>query len=307
MAEQKVWTEMANNGLHDDLNRELAAVRAKRAFNVKEWTERKIAMFNDYMSKHGLKACSISVSGGVDSAVTFGLMSLAAKQPGSPIQRVLGVAQPIHSTEKVWKRALELQEAFGNPVKVVDQTALHDQLKELVDDAIGIKGEPFASGQLRSYQRTPVGYYAAQLISQTGLPCVVMGTGNFDEDGYLMYYCKAGDGVVDIQLIADLHKSEVFEVGRHIGVPASILEAAPTADLWEGQTDHEELGMSYDFVELYIQYKMMSETEQAEFKKCLSPEALAMFNELGGKADSIHRRNCHKAEAPLNINIMPVL
>lgn len=307
MSGQKVWTELSDNGLNDDLNAKLAEIRAKRNFDPKSWVEKKITMFNDFMRHAGLKGCTISVSGGVDSAVSFGLMSLAAKQEGSPIERVMGVAQPIHSTEKVWKRALELEQAFGNPVKVVDQTALHDQLRELVDNSVGIKGEPFATGQLRSYQRTPVGYYVAQLISQSGYPCVVVGTGNFDEDGYLMYYCKAGDGVVDVQLIADLHKSEVFAVGREIGVPASILEAPPTADLWDGQTDHEELGMSYCFVELYTETLMMSEEDRAAFKASLTKEGLELYEDLAGKADAVHRRNRHKANSPYNINIMPVL
>ena len=77
---------------------------------------------------------------------------------------------------------------------------------------------------------------------------MVMGTGNHDEDGYLGYFCKAGDGVVDVQLIADLHKSEVFKVGAVLGVPQSILSSPPSADLWEGQTDEDELGVTYDFV-----------------------------------------------------------
>lgn len=53
-----------------------------------------------------------------------------------------------------------------------------------------------------------------------------------------------------MQLIADLHKSQVFAVARELGVAASILAAPPTADLWEGQTDEDEMGFSYDFVEL---------------------------------------------------------
>lgn len=60
-----------------------------------------------------------------------------------------------------------------------------------------------------------------------------------DEDGYLCYFCKAGDGVVDVQLIADLHKSEVFKVSRFLGVPETILSAAPSADLWDGQSDED--------------------------------------------------------------------
>lgn len=53
-------------------------------------------MQNEYMTRNGLKACVVSVSGGIDSAVTYALMLEAAKQPGSPIKRTLGIAQPIH-------------------------------------------------------------------------------------------------------------------------------------------------------------------------------------------------------------------
>jgi NAD+ synthase (glutamine-hydrolysing) len=125
-----------------------------------------------------------------------------------------------------------------------------------------------------------------------------------DEDGYLLYFCKAGDGVVDVQLIADLHKSEVFAVGAHLGVPKSILDAPPSADLWEGQTDEGELGMSYDFVELYTEYLKLDATGRAAMVAGLSQDALAEFHSLGGKADAVHRRNSHKKNFPHNINIL---
>ena len=134
-------------------------------------------MFNDYMRKCGLRACVVSVSGGVDSAVILALCAHAQKQENSPVEKVLGVAQPIHSTDAIWKRALAL-DTFA-PIVTVDQSKIHDDLSALVDKAVGIDGNSFAKGQLRSYQRTPVGYYTAQLITQSGLPCVVMGTGNY--------------------------------------------------------------------------------------------------------------------------------
>lgn len=302
-----VFTETRSNELSVLLNKKLRDMRAMRAFNPKEWIVKKAAMLNEYMRNAGLKACTISVSGGIDSAVMYALCVVASKQSCSPIQRVVGVAQPIHSTASIWRRALELEPAFGGEVITVDQTALHTQLDGIVTSAMGVTSKPFASGQLRSYMRTPVGYYVAQLLSQEGTPAIVMGTGNQDEDGYLMYYCKAGDGVVDVQLIADLHKSEVFLVARTLGVPASILQAPPSADLWEGQTDEDELGMSYDFVELYIEWKTRSQAEQAKFIADLDPESLALFTDLGAKADAIHRRNSHKAGGPKNLNIMPVL
>lgn len=192
---------------------------------------------NDYLLKSGLRACVVSVSGGIDSAVTYALMLEAAKLPGSPLKRTLGIAQPIHSTSAVWKRAYELR-TLGGEIITVDQTRLYDQLVGLVQGAMQppLKDSVFANGQLRSYMRTPVkcvvlatsasrshslfvSFYVAQLLSANGFPCIVLGTGNYDEDGYLRYFCKAGDGTVDVQLIADLHKSEVFAVARELGVP----------------------------------------------------------------------------------------
>ena len=149
--------------------------------------------------------------------------------------------------------------------------------------------------------RTPAVYYVAQLLSSEGTPTIVMGTGNKDEDGYLAYFCKAGDGVVDVQLIADLHKSEVFEVGRVLGVPKSILVAAPSADLWDSQTDEEELGFSYDFIELWTNFLSMSQEDQDAAKKKMSAEGRKQFDEWGGMAEKIHKRNKHKLNSPVNL------
>ena len=113
--------------------------------------------------------------------------------------------------------------------------------------------------------------------------------------------------MVDVQLIADLHKSEVFLVAREIGVPASILQAPPSADLWEGQTDEDELGMSYDFVELYIEHLMLPRDERAKFVAGLDQESAELLSSLGKKADEVHRRNSHKAGGPRNLNSMPIL
>ena len=247
----------------------------------------------------------VSVSGGIDSAVTYALMLEASKAPNSPIRKAYGIAQPIHSTAKVWQRAYELR-SLGGTVVTIDQTNLFDQLVAKVGSEAGLKGSQFADGQLRSYMRTPVNYYVAQLLSSSGFPTIVLGTGNYDEDGYLRYFCKAGDGTVDVQLIADLHKSEVFAVARELKVPQSILVAPPTADLWEGQTDEGEMGFSYDFVELYTTWLKYSEAEQQAFLAKLNPEAKAYFTTTGNLARTIHERNAHKASWPINLNVYKV-
>lgn len=306
-AEQKV------PDLHDDLQEELRKYRATRGFIVEDgtvksqkWADDKCAKFNKYMTDHKLSGCCVSLSGGIDSALTYALMIHAKKQPDSPIKRVVGIAQPIHSSDWALERATMAHNKLA-PNKeadfiVVDQTQLHDQLKGIVDQALGVEGGAFAGGQLRSYQRAPVQYYVAQLISQSGNPCLVMGTGNQDEDGYLAYFCKAGDGVVDLQLIADLHKSEVKEVARTLGVPDAIVKAPPSADLWEDQSDEEELGFTYDFIELWTGvYLPKSDDEKKEFENGLSPDALKQFQEWGAKCKAIHERNKHKLAGVINL------
>lgn len=141
------------------------------------------------------------------------------------------------------------------------------------------------------------------------------------QDGYLFYFCKAGDGVSDVQLIADLHKSEVFRVARALGVPQSILEAPPSADLWDGQTDEDELGVSYDFVEvcasasgngdsvpfspqLYTEWLLLPKPEQDVMLASLSIQAREEFDKSRVAVDTIHRRNKHKEKYPLNLNIL---
>lgn len=285
-----------------ELKKALEAYRSERGFDAKKWVADKTAKFNAYMAKCGLKACVVSLSGGVDSACTLGLMKRASEAKDSPIKRVVALSQPIKSSAWAFNRAKECADALKAEFFVIDQTKLHDQLVGVIDKALGIQGKGFATGQLRSYMRTPAAYYASQLISQSGSPCVVMGTGNMDEDGYLAYFCKAGDGVVDVQLIADLHKSEVFKVSAELGVPKSILVAAPSADLWDGQTDEDELGFTYDFIELYTGwYLKQSAEKQAAWEKSLSKEAAEQFNAWKTAATRIHNRNKHKFDSPMNL------
>ncbi|KAL0227666.1 hypothetical protein RCL1_003809 [Eukaryota sp. TZLM3-RCL] len=289
--------------LHPELNEKLAVIRKRRGFQVSSWVESKIDVFIEWLHRTKITAAVLSLSGGIDSSVTLALLVETMKRPDCPLKKIVPIAQPIHSTLKIQNRAYTVSEHLGVDCITVDQTKLHDQLVSLVSASLGVEGGVFARGQLRSYQRTPVAYYVAQCLSQEGFPAIVVGTGNYDEDGYLRYFCKAGDGVVDLQLIADLHKSEVYDVGRYLGLPSLVVDAPPSADLWEGQTDEEELGFSYDFVELFTEWLQFSETEREEFFAGTSEEALSQFNSLGAKAEQIHKRNAHKVNFPVNLNV----
>lgn len=284
------------------LQEALSKYREARKFDPAAWCAAKCAKLNAYMERAGLKACVTSISGGIDSAVTLALCAAAAKLDGSPIQANVGVCQPIHSSAWALERGRENIAACGAIEVVVDQSDLHTQLARAVDSAVGIEGGSFAQGQLRSYMRTPVGYYVAQLYSQAGKPAIVMGTGNMDEDGYLAYFCKAGDGVVDVQLISDLHKSEVFKVAEYLGVPNATRTAPPSADLWDGQTDEEELGFTYDFVELFTGYFLKLDADaQESFVKSLDAEASEQFCAWRAAAEKVHARNAHKIAGVANL------
>eukprot|EP01006_Ploeotia_vitrea_P024376 TRINITY_DN57167_c0_g1_i1.p1 TRINITY_DN57167_c0_g1~~TRINITY_DN57167_c0_g1_i1.p1 ORF type:complete len:302 (+),score=68.37 TRINITY_DN57167_c0_g1_i1:51-956(+) len=296
--------------LHAELQAALEDIRSKRAFNAADWIEKKCKMFNEWMKNAGLKGCVVNVSGGIDSAVTLGLCMKASKMEGSTIEKVLGICQPIKSTESVWKRGLDAIEKFGAISTTIDGTGTFEAMSKQIEDEMKAKGVPisdkqgFARGQLKSYLRTPVAFFAAQSLNASGIPSVVVGTGNKDEDGYLCYFCKAGDGVCDVQLINDLHKKEVFTVAKELGAPESIIVAPPTADLWEGQTDEDELGFSYDFVELWTTYLAYDEAKQAELKAKLGDEAKAQFETLGAAAAKVHNANKHKLNFPVNLNLL---
>eukprot|EP01083_Nonionella_stella_P233562 822775_1 len=296
-------TKMQSPTLHPELASVLQDIRVTRNFNAKQWIHEKCTLFNNYMQSNGLKGAVLNLSGGVDSAVTLGLLKHASRMPFSPLRRILAVAQPIHSSSWAFNRAKEAADVFETELVTIDQTEIYDRLKALIDYKVGNgPGNAFVGGQLRSYMRTPAVYYVAQLLSTNeSTPAVVMGTGNKDEDGYLAYFCKAGDGVVDVQLISDLHKSEVFHVGAVLGVPNSILSAAPSADLWNGQTDEDELGFSYDFIELWTTFIEFDSEKQNRIRNKLSDDAKQQLKQWGDKAMEVHRRNKHKIDSPHNI------
>jgi NAD+ synthase (glutamine-hydrolysing) len=302
--------------MHPELQKHLQNYRTSCGFNVEEWTQNKATLLNNYMTLHKLSACVVGCSGGIDSSVTFGLCKFAQNMEGSPIKHIVPVLMPMNLHKKSYHRAIELCDLFKvtpviNPIELT-ATRINQDLGGNMMNWLN-KEEPkegghsnsvgeFAYGQLQSYLRTPHLYFTAQIMSERGFPAIVMGTGNKDEDGYLAYFCKAGDGVVDVQLINDLHKSQVYQVGQYLKLPASILEAKPTADLWDGQTDEDEMGVSYDFVELFTGYFLnLDESQVVSFRESLSSEALLEFTSNGKLCSDIHNRNKHKLNGIVNL------
>ena len=281
--------------------------RKKRNWNVENWVKQKSQKFNEYLKKHGLSAAVVSVSGGIDSAVVYALLKYTQALPDSNLRKVVPLSQPIHSSNWALDRARELCCNYVEDLIVIDQSEFHTQLVTKIgrssNNSVSVNGSnDFTTGQLKSYMRTPVNYYMAQLLTQEGFPAIVAGTGNRDEDEYLGYFCKYGDGAVDVLFIEDLHKSQVYEVAEYLNVPKSIIDAAPSADLWPGQEDEIELGIPYDFVEFYVGYFLcLSETAQNNLKKTLLLESYTEFDKFSKKCDEMYKRNKHKLSGPVKL------
>lgn len=297
----KFHTEQSLKNLHPALNGLLITLRKKRNFNPQTYSLAKARVLNDYMKKFGLKSCVIAVSGGIDSAVTLAIVHLASLEPGSPIEKIIPVALPVFKSKfttnqnEATERGQELMDKFNLAKYTIDLTKPFSELKKSVDKSIGITGEGWASGQLVSYIRTPAIYYVTSLVSQINKPAIVCGTTNRDEGSYLGYFGKASDGMVDVQIISDLHKSEVRKAGEYLGVPKSILGAVPTGDMFDGRVDEEVFGAVYDFVELFLLLKSVeSDSEKNSYLNFLDEKAKEQFDVLSQRLEDLHRYNGHK-------------
>lgn len=188
----------------------------------------------------------VGVSGGVDSAVVYAL----AAGTGLPVH---GVVMPCDSTPSAMERAYEVLDTFGGNRTRVNLEDAFDSIKEQAFEfrtagiEIPASNQAAAESALRSCLRAPTLDYVSKLYNG-----IIVGTGNRDEDEVTRYFQKRGDGAVDISPIAKLHKSEVYELARHLGVPESVINAVPSADLLgqdSGQEDEASLGMTYDEIE----------------------------------------------------------
>lgn len=296
----RVYNPQSSNRLLPELQAALERLRRRRGFGVERYVQAKAGVLNAYMREARLDACVVAVSGGVDSAVVLGLAAKAKAQPDSPIREIVAVMMPIfdagatHQSEATAK-GREVAQIFGIAPTVIDISSGHSALKTAVDAALGVVGEPWASGQLVSYVRTPALYYITSLLTQQGRAAILLGTTNRDEGGYLGFIGKASDAMVDVQLISDLHKSEVYAVAGALGVPLSVREATPTGDMYDARPDEEVFGAPYDFVELYLLTKDLSGDEERNALKCgWSREAREQFDFFAHNLEQLHRYNRHK-------------
>lgn len=234
-----------------------------------------------YAEKAGVKGYVVGVSGGVDS----GVVSTLAAMTG---MKILLLEMPIRQKKDQVDRALEhmedLKKRFPNVETMsVDLTPSFEKLYQCFDVQDDLyPNEKLAFANTRSRLRMLTLYYYGQI---NGL--LVCGTGNKVEDFGIGFYTKYGDGGVDVSPIADLYKTEVYELARGLNLIDAIQNAIPTDGLWdEERTDEQQIGATYPELE-----KIQKEygTKTADDYEGRDKEVFQIF-------DRMHRAAKHKME-----------
>ena len=195
----------------------------------------------NYKETNNLNGFVVGVSGGVDSALTSTLCALSGI-------KTLCLNMPIKQKEDQYLRAERhiqwLKKKFDNVESVdVNLTKVFNQFKLSVENNSSMN--ELALANTRSRIRMMTLYYYATINNS-----IVVGTGNKVEDFGVGFYTKYGDGGVDISPIADLMKSEIFEISKELKINNEILEAKPTDGLWDDdRTDEDQIGATYDDLE----------------------------------------------------------
>jgi len=196
----------------------------------------------------------IGLSGGIDSSTVAHLCVMAVGA-----ENIQGLILPSKTTSSEdIEHAISLAEELGIKYKIVHIDGLIEPYQEICPQC---KDSTVATGNLKARIRMIILYYHSNSMNM-----LVAGTGNRTEL-LIGYFTKYGDGGVDILPIGDLYKTDVREIADYIGVSEKIIEKAPTAGLWAGQTDEEELGIKYELLDkiLYLMIdKNLSPAEVAE-------------------------------------------
>ncbi|MDK2927074.1 MAG: synthase [Bacillota bacterium] len=205
-----------------------------------ELINRLTGWIRERVTEAGAEGAVVGLSGGIDSAVVVGLAKRAFPEA------VLGVIMPCHSLPRDAEHARLVAAAFSVPVREVVLDTAYDTLLARLKTAEAGEPKALALANIKPRLRMVTLYYLA-----TQHNYLVLGTGNKSELT-VGYFTKYGDAGVDLLPLGNLVKQEVREVARHLGVPEEIIRKAPSAGLWEGQTDESELGFSYAELDHYI-------------------------------------------------------
>lgn len=207
--------------------------------NIEEDIEKRCSFIKDYLKKANAKGIIIGISGGIDSAVTA---ALAIKAIGQ--ENVLGVWMPAYSDPIHAKDAKSLVDAIGLNLITVDIGESYDKLVKEIEQAEQLND--LAKGNTKARLRMTTLY---ALAGQKNY--LVTDTCNYSEI-YVGYMTKGGDGLADFNPIGSLTKHQIWILAEYFDIPQEIINKPPSADLWVGQTDEQEMGFTYEALDRYL-------------------------------------------------------
>ena len=213
--------------------------------------EGRVAWIRDLVASSGVKGIVFGNSGGKDSALV-GILCRAA------CEDTLGVIMPCASKRNYGEDADDgraLAEQYGIETRTVDLTAVREREQEALRGVAELNDAALTNIAPRLRMTTLYTIAAAE-------GRLVAGTGNRSEI-YMGYFTKWGDGACDFNPIADLTATEVFDFLRWLKAPAHIVEKAPSAGLFEGQTDESEMGVTYRAIDEWLTEGTAEEKDRA--------------------------------------------
>jgi NAD+ synthase len=207
--------------------------------DYQEVTATIVAWLQEKISTAGAKGCVFGLSGGIDSAVVAALAQQAYPQD------TLAVILPVESSPEDVEDAWIVARHLGLRTLEINLDSVYHSFISAMDTS-NSPGDNLAVANVKPRLRMAALYYLAAKSN-----CLVVGTGNKSEI-VTGFFTKHGDAGVDLEPIGGLVKTQVWELARHLQLPEKIILKKPTAGLWTGQTDEDELGFTYHQLDEYI-------------------------------------------------------
>jgi NAD+ synthase len=241
-----------------------------------------ISFIQEKVEESKVKGVVLGISGGVDSAT---VAYLATKALGK--ERVLGLILPYYINQDVDDALLVCKE-LGIEHKLINIKEIVDQFEK----SIGFELDRVSKGNLMSRTRMVILYAYANSKNY-----LVLGTSNKSE--FLTgYFTKWGDAASDYAPLINLYKTEVWEIAKRVGVPERIINKKPSAGLWEGQSDEDDLGISYQLLD-EILYRLVD----LKMEKNKIAEELNVPIEKVKHVENLVKRSEHKRRLPIGLEI----
>ncbi|MFX0186299.1 MAG: NAD+ synthase [Candidatus Hodarchaeota archaeon] len=208
----------------------------------------------DYVMSANAEGVILGLSGGVDSAT---IAALSVNALGK--EKVIGLGLPIESIPQDLEDGKMIAEYLGIKFIIMDLTSVYKEFLKILPSNFDTKR--MAMANIKPRLRMTLLYYVGQSLGTY----LVVGTGNRSELA-IGYFTKYGDGGVDFEPIGGLYKSEVKELAKILKIPEKIIDKAPSAGLYQGQTDEGEIGLTYDLLD-EILYRIDHNLDLNKFNK----------------------------------------